>query len=1107
MRPKQILIKEDPLWYKKAIIYQLHVKAFNDSDRDGIGDFLGLVQKLDYLQNLGITAIWLLPFYPSPMKDDGYDISDYFDVHPNYGNLKDFQEFLKSAHYRGIRVITELVLNHTSNQHRWFEIARRSNPGSEMREFYVWSDTPEKYNEARIIFKDFETSNWTWDPVAKAYYWHRFYSHQPDLNFDNPNVQKAIFKVIDFWFSMGVDGLRLDAVPYLFEREGTNCENLPETHNFLKELRSYVDSNYKDKLLLAEANQWPEDAVTYFGHNDECHMAFHFPLMPRLFMALWMEDRFPIIDMLEQTPTIPEQCQWAMFLRNHDELTLEMVTDEERDYMYRIYAKDPRARINLGIRRRLAPLLNNNRRKIELLNFLLFSLPGTPIIYYGDEIGMGDNYFLGDRNGVRTPMQWSPDRNAGFSKANPQHLYLPIILDPEYHYEAVNVENQDKNLSSLLWWMKRVISMRKKFMALGLGSVRFLYSENPKVLAFICSYEEEKILVIINLSRFAQVAELNLAEFAGYLPIEIFSGNKFPTIKESPYILTLGIHDYFWFSLQKEETSALPDEERPIPEIYLSEDWEYLFQDEQIDKLEKTCLPKYLQYCRWFQAKARTIRQVQLVEDILLKSEANNFHLTLIEVQYTEGASEIYFLPLSYLSQEEAKFLEENFPQSIVAKMKIKDKSAYLFDCIYSDHFQKEILALIAHKKTIHGKNGKFIASPAKNFENELYVSEPALQSQVLKAEQTNTSVLYDNTYILKCYRKLEAGINPDSEIIAYLSDKKGFSNIAPFVGHIEYHLPYREKTSIALMQKFIPNQGDAWNFALDNIEHYLENILVQKENNQQPPELPSSILSIKNSKIPQLLYDCIGGYFLEMIALLGKITGELHLNLAQEEDSTFIPEYFSKHYQRAIYQSMRNLVRRTMESLRINLNKLPEAVKGEAAETLDQEQNILTKLAEITYRKIESQKIRIHGDYHLGQVLYTGNNFVIVDFEGEPARALSERRLKRSSFKDIAGMIRSFHYAVYSALFNWSSIRPEDISHLQPWIGPWYKTTSGIFLESYLNTVQGTLLVPQEKQDLETLLDTFLLEKAVYELGYELNNRPDWIDIPIHGIKEILNF
>ncbi|HVZ17581.1 MAG TPA: maltose alpha-D-glucosyltransferase, partial [Terriglobales bacterium] len=549
-------LRSDPTWYKDALIYELHVRAFYDSVMDGIGDFGGLTQKLDYLEDLGITAIWLLPFAPSPLKDDGYDIADYTDVHPSYGSLGDFQKFLREAHRRGIRVITELVLNHTSDQHLWFQRSRRAEPGSRWRNFYVWSDTPDKYRDARIIFKDFETSNWTWDPVAKAYYWHRFYSHQPDLNWDNPEVRQAMLNVLDFWFDLGVDGLRLDAVPYLIEREGTNCENLAETHAVLKEIRQHLDTKYRDRMLLAEANQWPEDSVAYFGNGDECHMAFHFPVMPRLFMALRMEDRYPITDILRLTPSIPQNCQWAMFLRNHDELTLEMVTDEERDYMYRTYAHDRQMRINLGIRRRLAPLLENDRRKIELMNALLFSLPGTPVIYYGDEIGMGDNVYLGDRNGVRTPMQWSADRNAGFSRANPQKLYLPVNIDPQYHYEAVNVEAQYNNPHSLLWWMKRMIAQRKHYQALGRGSLEFLHPSNHKVLAFVRQYEEERVLVVANLSRFSQGVELDLQRHQGTVPIEVFGHSHFPAVTDQPYFLSLGPYAFHWFHLQPKEASS-----------------------------------------------------------------------------------------------------------------------------------------------------------------------------------------------------------------------------------------------------------------------------------------------------------------------------------------------------------------------------------------------------------------------------------------------------------------------------------------------------------------------------------------------------------------------
>ncbi|QDE90564.1 maltose alpha-D-glucosyltransferase [Myxococcus xanthus] len=542
----------DPLWYKKALIYELHLRAFHDSNGDGHGDIPGLIEKLPYLQDLGINCLWLLPHYPSPLRDDGYDIADFYGVHPDYGTLADFQRLVDEAHKRDIRVITELVVNHTSDQHPWFQEAR-SDPNSPKRNWYVWSDTDEQYKGARIIFLDTERSNWTWDPVAKQYFWHRFFSHQPDLNYDNPEVQEAMLDVMRFWLNMGVDGFRCDAVPYLFEREGTNCENLPETHAFLKRLRKTIDSEYKGKMLLAEANQWPADVRVYFGDGDEFHMGFHFPVMPRLYMAVRREDRTPIVEIMQQTPDIPDNCQWAIFLRNHDELTLEMVTDEDRDYMYREYATDPRMRINLGIRRRLAPLMDNGRRRIELMHSLLFTLPGTPVLYYGDEIGMGDNIYLGDRNGVRTPMQWTGDRNAGFSRADYARLYAPVIADPVYGYQSINVEAQERVKSSLLHWVKRMIRIRQRYPVFSLGNLRFLQTDNRKVLAFIREWEGQTVLVVCNLSRFAQPAVLDMREWEGAVPVELIGETPFPRVSELPYQLSMGPFMFLWFRLDKSQ--------------------------------------------------------------------------------------------------------------------------------------------------------------------------------------------------------------------------------------------------------------------------------------------------------------------------------------------------------------------------------------------------------------------------------------------------------------------------------------------------------------------------------------------------------------------------
>src|SRR5499427_1747272 len=818
----------DPLWYKDAVIYELHVKTFCDSDGDGMGDFRGLMEKLDYLHELGITAIWLLPFYPSPLRDDGYDIADYFDVNPRYGTLEDFRAFLDAAHERNLRVITELVINHTSDQNPWFQKSRRAvakygplaagvDSGSEQmarvgdlgysdddltyKDFYVWSETPEKYKDARIIFKDFETSNWAWDPVAKAYYWHRFYSHQPDLNFDNPAVHDAVKKVCDFWLSMGVDGLRLDAIPYLYEREDTNCENLPETHKFLRELRAHVDAKFPNRMLLSEANQWPEDAAAYFGKGDETHMSFHFPLMPRMFMSLQMEDRFPIIDIMEQTPPIPENCQWAMFLRNHDELTLEMVTDEERDYMYRVYATDPHARINLGIRRRLAPLLANNRRKIELLNTLLFSMPGTPILYYGDEIGMGDNFYLGDRNGCRTPMQWSPDRNAGFSRANPQQLYLPVTIDPEYHYEAVNVENQQKNLSSLLWWTRRVIAMRKNFKAFSRGSLEFLNPDNPKVLAFLRHWENETIVVVANLSRFSQSAELDLSRFAGCVPREVFSRNLFRPIRKSRYVITLGPHAYYWFALHAPIDARRASKKHVVPTIKAPAQLDVSLSNSQREQLECDILPNHIQNSRWFGSKARSFRNLKVTEQLPFSPDADGARLWFIDVNYLDAPTETYAIPVKIASGETAHSITQNAPHAIVAQFGRKN-GVVLCDAIWDAAFRSQLFDAIVRRRTLSAQAGQFVGLTTSGFESKEF-DIPA-NSHVLSAEQSNSSMLFDNKFFLKLYRKLEDGINPDVEITRFLTEKTDFPNVPAFVGALEYRRPKAEPTVVCLLQRAI---------------------------------------------------------------------------------------------------------------------------------------------------------------------------------------------------------------------------------------------------------------------------------------------------------------
>ncbi len=1099
-------LTDDPFWYRDAIIYQLHIKAFYDADGNGIGDFRGLIEKLDYLQELGVTAIWLLPFYPSPLRDDGYDTADYRNVHPQYGTLKDFKEFLRAAHRRGLRVITELVINHTSDQHPWFQRARRAKPGSAHRDFYVWSDTPEKYQEARIIFQDFESSNWSWDPVAKAYFWHRFYSHQPDLNFDNPQVQKEVLRALDFWFEMGIDGLRLDAIPYLYEREGTNCENLPETHAFLKKLRAHVDGKFKNRMFLAEANQWPEDAVAYFGDGDECHTAFHFPIMPRMYMALMMEDRFPVTDILDQTPSIPENCQWAMFLRNHDELTLEMVTDEERDYMYRVYATDPRARINLGIRRRLAPLLLNNRRRIELMNILLFSLPGTPIIYYGDEIGMGDNYYLGDRDGVRTPMQWSPDRNAGFSKTNPQKLFLPVIADPEYHYEAVNVENLQRNPSSLLWWMRRVIAMRKRFTAFGRGRLEMLYPDNPKVLAFIRQHEEEVLLVVVNLSRFAQVAHLDLSRYAGMFPEEVFSRNHYPLIRESPYLITLGVHDYYWFQLRPERRESLVAPiDMPRVTLRKGKNWSEIFSGQAGQRLFDEVLPSYLERARWFRSKARKVRQIKPLEIIEIPGGRRGYRLVLLQLLFTEGDREIYSLPFAFLPAEAADSLVEHTPQAIIAPVLLGEEDGILIDALYDDGFHQALLKSIGARRRIRGQGGELLAYPGAAFRQRSRGTD-SLLTQVVKAEQTNSSIVYGDRFFLKLYRGVDEGINPDLEITRFLTERTRFDHVPPFAGALEYRTTGGTPIILGLLQNYVQNQGDAWNFTGDALERFMERLLTSRD---ELPPLPKRLPFYLEADVDQLdpkVREYLGHFYLEMIALLGRRTAQMHKALAAEvQDPVWRPDEFSTLYQRSVYQSMRSLTRRVFMQLRQNREKFEPRLLQKVENLLASEQEVLNRMSRIMGPRLSALKIRIHGDYHLGQVLFTGKDFVIIDFEGEPARTLSERRLKRSPLRDVAGMLRSFHYAAQTVLRRGPRTHPGETLPLEEWLILWERSVGGVFLRAYIEELGDSPIVPDNATDLKTMLQAFLLEKAVYEIGYELNNRPDWLDIPLAGVEMML--
>jgi maltose alpha-D-glucosyltransferase / alpha-amylase len=1101
----------DPQWYKDAVIYQLHVRAFRDSDADGIGDFRGLTQKLDYLQDLGVTALWLLPFYPSPLKDDGYDISNYTEVNAAYGRLRDFKELVREAHARGLRVITELVINHTSDQHPWFQRARQAKAGSPERDFYVWSDTPEKYQDARIIFKDFETSNWAWDPVAKAYYWHRFYSHQPDLNFDNPRVQRELFDALDYWLNLGVDGLRLDAVPYLYEREGTNCENLPQTHAFLKKLRKHVDERFPGRMLLAEANQWPEDAIAYFGDGDECHTAFHFPVMPRLFMAIQMEDRFPIVDILQQTPPIPPECQWLIFLRNHDELTLEMVTDEERDYMYRVYARDRQARINLGIRRRLAPLLGNNRRKIELMNGLLCSLPGTPVIYYGDEIGMGDNIYLGDRHGVRTPMQWSPDRNAGFSDGNPQRLYLPVIIDSEYLFETVNVETQQKNPSSLLWWMKRLIALRQHYAALRKGSLELLAPENSKILAYTREYEGECVLMVANMSRFVQFAELDLSRFAGRRPMEMFGQSPFPTIIKSPYSLTLAPHAFYWFALETEAAASIDAAAGPTTiRVALSDGWAELLQGRAKRSLE-ALLRRELPTRAWFRNVSKPIQSLQIYDAIPLGRAKDKAApcVSLLRVEYVEGEPEGYLLPLAKTSASGADGAMAN-PADLIAQLQKSGgaETETLFDAALDPKVAKSLWELMVHRRRFKGAHGDLVGwcTPALSDAAETL---PGVRVVTLGPEPRNADMVFNDRYILKMFRRLESGINPDFEIGRFLSrDSVNFPNVLPIVGAVEYRRKDEEQITIGLMREYDPNTVSAWQFAQDSLGRFFEQVMAQPIDTRPSADTATHVAlwDLAGGDAPALAKDLLGA-FLEWSSLLGRRTGEMHAALASDhKDPDFAPEPFSQFRQRSLYQSARKLTLQTFQSLRGRFKSLPADIQPLAREVLDRERVMLEKFRAMVGPKIEAQRIRCHGDYHLGHVLYTGKDFLIVDFEGEPTLPLSARRIKRSPIDDVAGMVHSFQYAASHALLQLPKrgiVSLDAIAEWQKAANFWSLWSGSAFLRSYGMTSAARLL-PAKRDQWDLLLQFHLLEEAVYELRDIMATAPEQIAVPVRRILEL---
>ncbi|MGE5469523.1 MAG: maltose alpha-D-glucosyltransferase [Bacteroidota bacterium] len=1093
----------DPFWYRDAIIYQLHVKAFFDSNNDGIGDLPGLIEKLDYLQELGVTALWLLPFYPSPLRDDGYDIADYTNVHPSYGTLADFRNFVREAHRRGLRVITELVINHTSDQHPWFQAARRAPAGSKKRNFFVWSDTNARYAGTRIIFIDSEVSNWAYDELAGAYYWHRFFSHQPDLNFDNPSVRKAVIRAMRFWLEAGVDGLRLDAIPYLCEREGTNNENLPETHAVVKEIRAVIDAHYRDRMLLGEANQWPEDVRDYFGDGDECHMAFHFPLMPRMYMAIAQEDRHPIVEIMQQTPDIPESCQWAIFLRNHDELTLEMVTSKERDYMYQMYAADPRARANLGIRRRLAPLMDNDVERIKLMNALLLSMPGSPIIYYGDELGMGDNVYLGDRNGVRTPMQWSPDRNGGFSRADPQRLFLPPIMDPVYGYEAVNVEAQIRDSSSLLNWTRRLLAVRKSYIAFGRGSLVFLRPGNRKILAYLREYDGQSLLCVANLARTAQPVELDLSAYKDRVPIEMLGRTVFPPIGELPYLVTLPGHGFYWFHLAAGADAPawhegwLAREESPV--LVFFDGWRSLFRDRVVPwriamaeklraQLENEALPRFVAAQRWYAAKGEGVRRVALSDQAEWNEAHGNWLLTVCRIESGAGSA-LYFLPLALAWESEDRHDETHgdggrtFPPVPVARIRQQARLGVLADAAADEQFVRAMVAAIGASQEFACAHGRIRCTPTADFDRLVDGRDPlTLPVHASPLASSNSSVNIGLTLFFKAYRRLQAGISPEIEIGRFLTEKVHFPNCVPIAGIVEYLPNDGPVMALAMLQGYVENQGDGWGYTQDYLGRLFEN--------------RTTVGAAPTNGDEHAAYRAL-------MTTLGQRTAELHLALATPTGNpAFDPEPLVAADLVALRRQIDDEAATTLEQLERQLDQLPAVVRTAGASLLASRPALLRLIDETMPSSLSMLKTRYHGDFHLGQVLLAQNDFIIIDFEGEPARDLEDRRRKHSPLRDVAGMLRSFHYAARAALAGAGRDPSKDAEALEAAVLAWQQAAESAFLDSYVDRVtQQAPALHGDWSKARRLLDLFRLEKALYELRYELAHRPDWVQVPLHGL------
>ena len=1101
-----------PAWYEDAIFYELPVKAFFDADGDGVGDFAGLARKLDHIASLGATCVWLLPFFPSPLLDDGYDVSDYRDVHPRYGTMADFRAFVEAAHARGLKVAAEMVVNHTSDRHPWFQAARSAPPGSPLRDFYTWSDTPDRFPDAAVLFADAKRSNWTWDAEAKAFYFHRFYPHQPDLNYANPLVRTEMLKVLRFWADAGVDGLCLNGVAYLAERDGTTCEHLPESHAALKEFRRELSAAYPELMLQAGVNAWPSDARTYFGAGDECHTAPHFALASRLFQAVRQEDRHPVADILRQTDHPPPGCQWITLLRNHDELTLAQATDEERDYLFREYASEPRSRLHAGILRRLAPLADNDRRKIELLYGLLFALPGAPKLYYGDEVGTGDNVFLAGRDAVRAPMPWTADRNAGFSTADAARLYAPPASDPVFGFQSVNVEAQQRDPSSLFHWVRRLVALRKEFPVFARGQLRLLEPDNRKVIAFFRVLDDDVVLVVANLSRTAQPVELALTPFAGLYPVELSGRTAFPPIGTLPYLVTLGPHAFHWFRLQSQpeevasRLAAVPTEAvAVVPAVAVEGVWADLFDGPAREAIARDVLPGFLRSQRWFGGKSRAIEAVEVIDWGPLPVPGVTAFLAVAEVKFAgQQLVDLYLLPLAVSTGSTAARLFEKNRTDVLARLHSAKEDAVLHDALADGAVCLALLAIIGEGRELPLRHGTVRGLATAAFAR--LRGNPADPLPVLRAPPTssNSLLFFGRRLLMKLFRRLAEGVNPDFEVGRFLTEKTPFERIPKVAGALVCEVEGGAYT-LGILQALVPNQGDGWVHAIDELGRYYDRATARMFGPDPVPPDARPLPALLAAAPPPAALETIGGY-LHAAATLGRRTAEMHLALASSAgDADFAPEPLTAADLDELRDETRTQAKAALDALAANLSRLPAETLVTARTLLEDGPKLLDRLVSGETAVLDAAKTRVHGDYHLGQVLWADGDYVIIDFEGEPTRTVGERRAKFSPVRDVAGMMRSYHYAAYAGLFAYTRNRPADFARLRPWADLWCQWVSAAFLRAYLSAADGAAFVPRDPAAFAALLDRFTLAKALYELVYELNNRPDWVRIPLSGVMALL--